>query len=242
MKRIVIAVVVSAISITTAFIVRHTFSSSTSTPTTSCLLGGREFGGYQCPTSAGGDPAGAAAQSSAATTPTIGLSQAVNDTLSAPSYTEVVSQESPQGTQTYHLVFRAPDRLGGYIESGNKRSYVYILGSEEYQSLTVGASTNPSVLYKQAAQSLATLNPANKILGYSEQGGNATLQGNTYSFALSQGDQVGNFAFTVKGKYVASAAVVVAGAAQHIEITQIGTSPPVSLPSGAKIVGTSTGG
>ena len=34
-------------------------------------------------------------------------------------------------------MYQAPDRLGGYIQSGNKRTYVYVIGKWEYQSLTM---------------------------------------------------------------------------------------------------------
>ena len=51
----------------------------------------------------------------------------------------MVTESTPQGKQTDYLVFEAPDKLGGYVQSGNKRTYVYVIGDTEYQSLTVSA-------------------------------------------------------------------------------------------------------
>ena len=89
-----------------------------------------------------------AACGSSGTTPTTGaaksasLQQAVTNTLSAPNYSEVVSQNAPQGKQTDHLRYQAPDRLGGYIQSGSKRTYVYVIGSTQYQSQAVPNNTS----------------------------------------------------------------------------------------------------
>jgi len=76
---------------------------------------------------------------------------AVPNTLAASNYSEVLSESTPGGQQTDYLVYQAPDRLGGYIESGAKRTYVYVIGKSEYQSLTVanGASTSHLVFYRQ---------------------------------------------------------------------------------------------
>ena len=73
---------------------------------------------------------------------------AVPNTLGAANYSEVLNEDTPAGKQTDYLVFQAPDRLGGYIQSGTKRTYVYVIGKWEYQSLTVavGASTDHLVL------------------------------------------------------------------------------------------------
>ncbi len=71
------------------------------------------------------------------------LSQAVYFTLASPNYTEVLSERSPQGNQVAHLVFQAPDRLGGYVQSGSRRTYIAIIGSTEYQSVTVTRPTAP---------------------------------------------------------------------------------------------------
>ena len=58
------------------------------------------------------------------------LPVAASNTLAAPNYTETVTEKTPQGNQTDQLVWQAPNRLGGYIQSGNKRSYVYVLPSK----------------------------------------------------------------------------------------------------------------
>ena len=56
------------------------------------------------------------------------LQEAVDNTLAAPNYSEVLTESTPQGKQTDYLVYQAPDRLGGYIQSGTKRTYVYVIG------------------------------------------------------------------------------------------------------------------
>ncbi len=78
----------------------------------------------------------------------------MTNTLIAPNYSEVLEERTNQGKQSDYLVFQAPDRLGGYIQSGNRRSYVYVIGSTEYQSLTVSAGTPTKKLtfYQQASQ------------------------------------------------------------------------------------------
>ena len=45
------------------------------------------------------------------------IDKAVNNTLNAANYTEDLVEKTPQGSETIHLVFQNPDRLGGWIES-----------------------------------------------------------------------------------------------------------------------------
>ncbi len=115
----------------------------------------------------------------------------------ASNYSEVLNEVTPQGKQTDYLVYQAPDRLGGYIQSGNRRTYVYVIGKWEYQSLTVavGASTDHLTFYRQASQGAQALDPAHGYLPYAKQAKNITKSGDTYTFTLSettaQGKQTG---------------------------------------------------
>ncbi|MHB8497338.1 MAG: hypothetical protein ACYDES_04955, partial [Acidimicrobiales bacterium] len=87
------------------------------------------------------------------------LRQAVASTLKASGYTEVVTESTPQGAQTDHLVYQAPDRLGGYVESGARRTYVYVIGPFEYQSRSVPSGAVPAHLtfFRQAGQGAKAL-------------------------------------------------------------------------------------
>lgn len=174
------------------------------------------------------------------------LQQAVTNTLGATSYSEVLTENTAQGKQTDYLVFQAPDRLGGYIQSGTKRTYVYVIGKFEYQSLTVAnsASTDHLVFYRQISQGAKALDPANGYLPYAKQAKNVQKSGDTYTFTLAettaQGTQRGVFAYTVSGSYVSEFTLNVASASVQLLISQVGSSPPVELPAGAKVV--TTGG
>lgn len=170
------------------------------------------------------------------------LPQAVTTTLGAPNYSEVLNEVTAQGKQTDYLVYQGPNRLGGYIQSGGKRTYVYVIGQWEYQSLTVanGASTAHLTFYRQASQGAQALDPAHGYLPYAKQAKNITRSGDTYSFTLSettaQGKQTGTFAYTVSGPYVSEFNLGVATSSVNLVISQVGTSPPVKLPAGSKVV------
>ena len=170
------------------------------------------------------------------------LQEAVDNTLAAPNYSQVVTESTAQGKQTDYLVYQAPDRLGGYVQSGNKRTYVYVIGTEEYQSLTVAAnaSTKHLTFYKQQSQGAAALDPAHNYLHYTTQAKHVTQSGNNYSFTLTQSGQTGTFTYTVSGQYVSEFTLRVKSASVHLVISQIGSSPPVALPAGAKVVGVPT--
>lgn len=167
---------------------------------------------------------------------------AVPNTLGAANYSEVLNENTPQGKQTDYLVYQAPDRLGGYIQSGTKRTYVYVIGKWEYQSLTVaaGAPTGHLTFYRQASQGAKALDPAHGYLPYAKQAKDVTHTGDTYTFTLSetttQGKQSGNFAFTVSGPYVSEFNLTVASSSVQLIISLVGSSPPVKLPDGAKVI------
>jgi hypothetical protein len=172
------------------------------------------------------------------------LATAVKNTLAAPSYSMALTQSTAQGKQSDYLVYQAPDRLGGYVVSGNKRTYVYVIGTTEYQSLTVSANTPTShlVFYKQESQGAAALDPVSNYLHYASLAKHVTQSGSTYSFSLTQQGQVGKFTFTVSGSYVSAIDLTVQTSSVQLIISQVGTSPPVALPAGAKVVAAPTTG
>ncbi len=166
------------------------------------------------------------------------LQKAVNNTLAASNYSQVVTESTPQGKQTDYLVFEAPDKLGGYVESGSKRTYVYVIGDTEYQSLTVSstASTKHLVFYSQPSQGATTVDPTHNYLRYATTAKNITQTGSTYSFTLTQNGETGHFSYTVSGQYISEFDLAVKTASVQLVISQVGSSPPVALPSGAKVI------
>jgi hypothetical protein len=174
--------------------------------------------------------------------PVLKCAGAVPNTLKASNYSEVLAESTPQGQQTDYLVYQAPDRLGGYIQSGAKRTYVYVIGKFEYQSLTVAndASTAHLEFLRQPSQGAQALDPAHGYLPYAKQAKNVQQSGDTYSFALTetttQGRASGAFGFTVSGPYVSEFTLKVQTSSVQLVISQVGSSPPVKLPAGARVV------
>ncbi len=167
------------------------------------------------------------------------LKKAVDNTLAASNYSQVVNQTTAQGKETEYLVWEAPDKLGGYVQSGDKRTYVYVIGNTEYQSLTVpnNTPTKKLVFYQQPAQGPASaVDPTRHYLQYVTAAKNIDQNGNTSTFTLTQGGQTGHFQYTVNGPYVSQVNLTVSGASVQVVISQVGTSPPVALPSGAKVI------
>ncbi len=170
-------------------------------------------------------------------------SGAVTNTLTAPNYTEVFVEKTPQGNQTENLVYQAPDRLGGYIQSGNKRTYVVVIGSVLYQSLTVNttAPTTHLTFYKQSlapGQGVTSLDPVQRYLPYVWRSKNVTNSGSVYTFTLTDSTgQKGMFKYTVSGPYVSQFLLTVTNASVQMDISQVGSSPPVALPAGARVAG-----
>jgi hypothetical protein len=184
-----------------------------------------------------------AACSSSGTTSTTGapksasLQQSVSNTVSAPNYSEVLSQNTPQGKETAYLKYQAPDRLGGYIQSGSKRTYVYVIGSTQYQSQAVpnNTSTKHLTFQSQASQGVTASDPAHGYLPYATQAKNPTRSGDTYSFKLTQQGQTGTFTYTVNGQYVSKFTLRVPPSSVQLDISAVGTSPRVALPTGSKV-------
>ena len=167
------------------------------------------------------------------------LAKAVANTLAASNYSQAVTESTPQGKQSDYLVFQSPDKLGGYVvQGGNKRTYVYVIGDTEYQSLTVpsGTSTKHLVFYQQPSQGAVAIDPAHNYLQYASTAKNIQQSGSTYSFNLTENGETGHFAYTVTGNYISAFNLTVKTASVQLLISQVGTSPPVALPAGAKIV------
>ncbi len=167
------------------------------------------------------------------------LRQAVDNTLGASSYTEDISHATPQGTETLHLVFQAPDRLGGYIQLGNARSYVFVVGSTQYQSATVtpGTSTRGLTFYKHLGTPARSNDPlAAYLADYVRPAAVVHRDGTRYRVTVVKSGQTGTFVTTVSGSYVAELSVRAPGLADDIVVSSVGSSPPVRLPAGARVL------
>jgi hypothetical protein len=172
------------------------------------------------------------------------LDQAVKNTLAAPNYTEVLNTTTPNGSQTLHLEFQAPDRLGGYAVNGNRRTYIYVIGTYEYQSLTVPATASDKhlVFYRQPGRPASQADPARGFLAFAEHGQNVKGSAGSYTFTVTQNGVTGAFTATVSGAYVSAMTLAAPNESDQLEISQVGTSPPVALPSGSRVIGGTTGG
>jgi hypothetical protein len=182
--------------------------------------------------------AGGAVLGSVQSPKTASLDKAVATTLAASSYSQVLTQVAPQGTETDYLTYQAPDRLGGYVQSGNMRTYVMVIGTTEYLARTVSAtaSTKHLVFSKQQTRGAQAVDPVHNYLRFAKLGTHITQDGNTYSFTLTRGGQTGKLTYTVSGQYVSEFTLKVQGASIDLMISQVGTAPPVALPSGSKVV------
>jgi hypothetical protein len=164
------------------------------------------------------------------------LSQAVTNTLKAPSYTEYLMEKTPQGDQTANLSYQAPDRLGGWLQSVGRRTYLVIIGSTEYISVTrpIKGAKGPVVFYKQQTQGAQAVDPAHTYLTYFDKG-TSTRSGSVTTVRLSQGGQTEKLTYTVTGNYVSNFKAVTPGGTINLAIGKVGSAPKVTLPSGAKI-------
>jgi hypothetical protein len=167
---------------------------------------------------------------------------AVPNTLAAANYSEVLSTTTPNGTQVLHLVYQAPARLGGYAINGSKKTYIYIINSVEYQSLTVKATASDKhlIFYRQASQSAALSDPARKFLAFVTKSKDVKGSGGTYTFTVTQNGVTGAFTATVSGQYVSAMTLMAGSESDQLAISQVGSSPPVVLPAGSRVVGAAT--
>jgi len=165
------------------------------------------------------------------------LGQAVKNTLQAANYTENLVETTPQGNQTALLVYQAPDRLGGSLESAGRRTYLVIIGSTEYISVTQSAKSTqpPTTFYSQQTTGAQAVDPAHTYLPYYDKGP-STRSGSVTSVTLSQGGQTEKLTYTVTGNYVSNFKAVTPGGTIDLGISKVGASPSVELPKGARVV------
>lgn len=169
------------------------------------------------------------------------LGQAVANTLGAPNYSEYLVETTPQGNQNASLVYQAPDRLGGWLQSAGRRTYLVIIGTTEYISVTQPAksTTPPLSFYSQQTTGAQAVDPAHTYLPHYNKGP-ATKSGSVTTVTLSQGGQTDHLTYTVTGNYVSNFKAVTPGGTINLAISKLGTSPAVALPKGAKIVAAPT--
>jgi hypothetical protein len=166
------------------------------------------------------------------------LTVAVANTRRAPSYSEVFTERTLEGSETGYLTYRAPDRLGGYVESSGGRTYIYIDGVNEYQSVSVtnGASTSHLVFYRQHAETAVSgLDPAQHYLGFERTVGRLHQSGDTYRVTVTRGGETGTLAYTVSGQYISRVTIAAQGTSVVVTISQVGTAPPIGLPKGSRV-------
>jgi hypothetical protein len=168
------------------------------------------------------------------------LQQAVKNTLNASNYTSDVLESSSQGTQTQHLVFQAPSRLGGYVDSGTVRVYVAVIDGVEYQSnqVTQSSSTAHLTFQKQTSQPASSYDPVHEYVALAKNAKNVHQKGDTYTFTVTQQGQSASFTATVIGQYLSALTISATGAQLSLTVSSVNSSSPVALPSGAKVVAT----
>jgi hypothetical protein len=165
------------------------------------------------------------------------LQTAVKNTLAAANYTSDVLENSPQGTQTQHLVYQSSGRLGGYVDSATVRVYVAVIDGVEYQSnqVALGSSTAHLTFQKQASQPAKSYDPVNEYVALAKNPKNVHQKGNTYTFTVTQQGQTASFTVTVIGQYLSSLTITASGAQLSLTVSSVNTSPAVTLPAGAKV-------
>ncbi len=172
------------------------------------------------------------------------LGQAQKITLNSPNYSEYLVEKTPQGNESASLVYQAPDRLGGWLESEGRRTYLVIIGSTEYVSVPRTAKTakGPLTFYTQQSTGAQAVDPAHTYLAYWDCRGvlpcPSSRSGSVTTVTLTQSGQTEKLQFTVRGNYVSRFAAAAQGATLGLDLSRLGTSPPVALPAGAKILRT----
>jgi hypothetical protein len=166
--------------------------------------------------------------------PTVPLARAVTNTLGASGYTEVLSESTNQGNQTGHLVYQAPDRLGGYLDSAGHRMFLVIIGSTEYLSVATPSTVTspPSQYFSQATSGVTTVDPAHTYLPYFDKGP-ARRRGAVTTVTLTQDGKTETLVYTVAGDHVTAFRATTPQGTIRLAISDIGSSPSVTLPAGA---------
>jgi hypothetical protein len=162
------------------------------------------------------------------------LGQAVKNTLGASSYTETLVEKTPQGNQSAHLVYQAPDRLGGWLLSAGRKTYLFIIGTTEYIAVSQSASAPmPKTFYTQQTTGAQAVDPAHTYLPYYDKG-KSTRSGSVTTVVLTQGNQKETLSYTVTGNYVSRFTASTPGGTIDLGISDVGSSPAVQLPQGYK--------
>ena len=162
------------------------------------------------------------------------LSQAVKNTLGASNYTEDLVEKTPQGNQSAHLVYQAPDRLGGWLLSAGRKTYLFIIGTTEYIAVSQSATAPmPTTFYTQQTTGAKAVDPAHTYLPYYDKG-KSTRNGSVTTVILTQGSQKETLTYTVTGNYVSEFNADTPGGTINLGITDVGSSPAVELPKGYK--------
>jgi hypothetical protein len=170
------------------------------------------------------------------------LGQAQKITLGSTSYSEYLVEKTPQGNQTASLVYQAPDRLGGWLQSAGRRTYLVIIGSKEYISVTRPASAKgtPLTFYTQQTTGAQAVDPAHTYLPYWNCHGAPTCpttrSKSTTTVTLSQGGQTEHLHYTVTGNYVSNFSASTPGGTISLDISKVDDSPAVALPKGSKVI------
>ncbi len=184
--------------------------------------------------------AGAAVLGASQAPSNVSLNKAIANTVAASSYTELLTESTPVGSQTLNAVYQAPDRLAGYVESGKQRSYIAIIGTTGYRAITVPSTTSTTKLrfYRQTVPpGTAVADAAKPYLDLALHGKNVKTDGATTTMTLSQGGQSATLVYTVSGQYVSELNATAGSTTVHLVLTNVGSSPPVALPAGSRIVG-----
>jgi len=166
----------------------------------------------------------------------VSLDKATTDTLTAPSYASLMVSTG-SSAETQNLVWEAPDRIGGYVDTGSGRFYVAVIGSTEYQSKQVSTRTGPGNLtfLKGPSQPASSYDPVQNYLAYVKRATGITRNGDVYSFSVTQQSQTAQFTVTVTGRYVSYLTLASSGMTIDLTVSSVGTAPPVRLPTGAKV-------
>ncbi len=166
------------------------------------------------------------------------IGRAVSNTLKATNFSENLVEKTPQGNQTANLVFQSPDRLGGWLVSSKRKTYIYIIGSTEYIAVTTSVTApQPTKFFTQKTAGAVAVDPAHTYLSYYNKGP-ATHNGGVTTVTLSQGGQKEVLTYTVSGNYVSHFNAVTPGGTIDLDISKVGTSPGVQLPKGHTVTTT----
>jgi hypothetical protein len=89
-----------------------------------------------------------------------------------------------------------------------------------------------------AGESAKSFDPAHIYLPYARDKTVTNLQnqGSTHTFTITKSGQTGHFVYTVSGPYVSEFTLKVGSESVALSISKVGTSPPVALPAGAKVI------